>query len=197
MEVKESNLINLNAIYAENGDFIEEVRRESGVNEKDCYQCGKCSAGCPVAFDMDYMPRQVIRMLQLGMKEQLLRTHTLWLCANCIACYTRCPRSIDLPRLMDALRKKSLESGVCTGKQIKLFGNLFLWSVRTFGRVFELGLIVGFNIKSKQFFKDAMLGPAMLWRGKISVLPHKILDGGVIKRIFDRAEQVERGGDSS
>ncbi|RJX29670.1 MAG: heterodisulfide reductase subunit C [Dethiobacter sp.] len=195
MEKVRSNLISLNAAYAENRGFIEEIRRESGVNEKDCYQCGKCSAGCPVAFAMDYMPRQVIRMLQLGMKEELLRARTIWLCVNCVACYTRCPQNIDLPSLMETLRKKSLENGISTGKQIKLFGDLFLWSVKTFGRVFELGLILGFNLKSKQFFKDAMLGLPMLSRGKISILPHKISDGGAVKRIFARAQEAELGGD--
>lgn len=193
----ESNLINLNAVFTENADFLEAVRSESRVNDKDCYQCGKCSAGCPAAFAMDYMPRQVIRMLQLGMKEEVLRADAIWLCVNCLACYTRCPRSIDLPRLMETLCKKSLQSGVRRGRQIKLFGDLFLWSVKTFGRVFELGLILGFNIGSKQFFKDAALGPAMFARGKISVLPHKIADDGAVKRIFARAEQMESGGDSS
>ena len=132
-------------------------------------------------------------MLQLGLKDELLRARTIWLCVNCVACYTRCPRSIDLPALMETLRKKSMLNGVRTGEQISLFGDLFMWSVKTFGRVFEMGLILGFNLKTRQFFKDAMLGPAMFSKGKIKLLPHRISDGGAVKRIFARAQAAEKG----
>jgi heterodisulfide reductase subunit C2 len=195
--IRKSNLVNISTLFTESRNFVAMVRQESGVDEKDCYQCGKCSAGCPLAFNMDYMPREIMRMLQLGLVEDILHSHTIWLCSHCITCYSRCPRSVDLPRIMDTLRLESIRRGYTPEKQIKLFGDLFLWSVRQFGRVFEMGLIIGFNIKSGQFFKDIMLGPAMLIKRKISLLPHKISDGGAVKEIFDRTREIEREGGHS
>lgn len=185
------NLIELTPIYRENRDFIVLLAGNSGVNPSDCCQCGKCSAGCPAAFAMDYMPRQIMRMLQLGMLRQLLSSRTIWLCAGCAACYTRCPHNIDLPRLVETLRILARERGLVAEKKVTIFEDLFLKSVEKFGRVFEVGLIMGFNIKSGELFKDVLLAPAMLARGKIGLLPHKIKDGGAVKRIFARVREME------
>jgi len=99
-----------------------------------------------------------------------------------------------MPRIMDILRLEAIKRGYTPEKQIKLFGDLFLWSVRQFGRVFEMGLIMGFNLKSGQFFKDILLGPAMLVKRKISLLPHKIADGGAVKEIYERTREMQREG---
>ncbi len=85
------------------GEFVQEVESNSGQSLLACYQCGKCSAGCPVAFSMDVLPSQVIRMAQLGL-EEVLDTQTIWTCAACLTCVARCPKEIDLPRIMEALR---------------------------------------------------------------------------------------------
>jgi len=185
------NFISLSSIHRESRNFVSRIIRDSGVNPSDCYQCGKCSAGCPVAFAMDYMPRQIIRMLQLGMIKEVLSSRTIWLCAGCAACYARCPHNVDLPRLMETLRMEARESGLVAEKKVRIFEDLFLRSVERYGRVFETGLIIGFNIKSGQFLKDAMLGPVMLAKGKISLLPHKIKDGGAVRRIFAKVREME------
>lgn len=85
------------------GEFVRDVESISGQSLLACYQCGKCSAGCPVAFSMDVLPSQVIRMAQLGL-EEVLETQTIWTCAACLTCVARCPKEIDLPRIMEALR---------------------------------------------------------------------------------------------
>ncbi|NMA14706.1 MAG: heterodisulfide reductase subunit C, partial [Clostridia bacterium] len=72
-----------------NRSEIHALEKKSGVKLTDCYQCGKCSAGCPVAFAMDKTPRQIIRLLQLGLLEEALATRTIWLCATCQTCVTR------------------------------------------------------------------------------------------------------------
>lgn len=89
-------------------DFVRQVEEISGQNLLACNQCGKCSAGCPVAFSVDLLPSQVIRFAQLGM-EQVLESQTIWTCAACLTCVARCPKGIDLPRVMEALRLVSLE----------------------------------------------------------------------------------------
>ncbi|MBN1584180.1 MAG: 4Fe-4S dicluster domain-containing protein [Anaerolineae bacterium] len=86
------------------GDFVRRVTEISGQELLACNQCGKCSAGCPVAFTMDLLPSQVIRLAQLG-SEEALEANTIWYCASCQTCLARCPRGVDLPRVMEALRQ--------------------------------------------------------------------------------------------
>jgi heterodisulfide reductase subunit C len=93
------------------GPFVRQVEEISGQDLLSCNQCGKCSAGCPVVAAMDLLPSQVIRMAQLGM-EDVLESNTIWICASCLTCGTRCPKGVDLPRLMEALRQIALRQGV-------------------------------------------------------------------------------------
>jgi heterodisulfide reductase subunit C len=91
-------------------DFVREVEDISGQDLLECNQCGKCSAGCPVVGVMELLPSQVIRLAQLGIDE-VLESETIWICASCLTCVARCPKGVDLPRLMEALREISLRDG--------------------------------------------------------------------------------------
>lgn len=92
-------------------DFIKEVEELSGQKVLKCYQCGKCSSGCPMIEAMDLLPNQIIRLLQLGQKEEVLKSKTIWICASCFTCEARCPKGIDLSKLMEALRVLLLRKG--------------------------------------------------------------------------------------
>ncbi len=94
------------------GDFVQRVGAISGQELLKCNQCGKCSAGCPVAFAMDLLPSQVIRLAQLGLEQEALSCQTIWCCASCLACVARCPKGVDLPRVMEALRLIVLRQGI-------------------------------------------------------------------------------------
>jgi len=93
------------------GEFVRQIEEISGQDVLACNQCGRCSAGCPVAAVMDLLPSQAVRLVQLGM-EEVLNAETIWICASCLTCVTRCPKGVELPRLMEALREISLRSGV-------------------------------------------------------------------------------------
>jgi heterodisulfide reductase subunit C2 len=92
------------------GDLVQWIETISGQHLLECNQCGKCSAGCPVASAMDMLPSQVIRLVQLGLSEAL-EAQAIWMCASCLTCVTRCPKGVDLPRIMEALRQIHLRRG--------------------------------------------------------------------------------------
>ena len=85
--------------------FVEKVEEISGQKLLACYQCGKCSAGCPAVGEMDILPNQVIRFAQLGLKEELLESKSIWVCASCLTCNVRCPKGIKIAEVMEAVRQ--------------------------------------------------------------------------------------------
>jgi heterodisulfide reductase subunit C len=91
-------------------EFVKKVEELSGQSLLSCYQCGKCSAGCPMSFAMDLLPNQIIRLMQLGLEDDIAKANTIWLCASCITCSVRCPRGVDLARVMEALRAIALRN---------------------------------------------------------------------------------------
>ena len=93
-------------------EFVKKVEEVSGQSLLSCYQCGKCSAGCPMAFAMDLLPNQVIRLVQLGLEEDIAKSKAIWLCASCVTCSVRCPRGVDLARVMEALRLLTLRKNI-------------------------------------------------------------------------------------
>ncbi len=93
------------------GPFVREIELTSGQNLLACNQCGKCSSGCPVAQALDLLPSTVLRLAQLGL-EEVLESTTLWTCASCLTCVSRCPRAVDLPRVMEALRNIAMSRGI-------------------------------------------------------------------------------------
>ena len=85
--------------------FVDKVQELSGQNLLSCYQCGKCSAGCPAVEEMDILPNQIIRFAQLGFKEELLASKAIWICASCLTCNARCPKGINIAEVIEALRQ--------------------------------------------------------------------------------------------
>jgi heterodisulfide reductase subunit C len=180
---------------SEDRDFIERVSRESGQAVENCYQCGKCTAGCPVAFAYDLMPHQVMRMVQMGLKEEVLRCQSIWLCASCVTCTVRCPRKIDVAMVMDTLRIMARRKGMVPpgrGRNVALFNNNFLGSIQKYGRLFEFATMVMFNLKTGQPFREANTGLTMLRRGKLKLSVTKPRGLEEINRIFEKVRQAEK-----
>ncbi|MGI5964115.1 MAG: 4Fe-4S dicluster domain-containing protein [Lawsonibacter sp.] len=173
--------------------FTARVEANSKVNVRSCYQCGKCSAGCPAAYAMDYAPHLVIRMVQLGLEDRVLSSHAIWLCASCETCLTRCPREVDLPALMDTLRKEAQKKEKIAEKDVNLFNKLFLESVEANGRSHEMSMMMKYNMKSGHLMKDVFHGPSMMLQGKMTILPENIKDDGAVKRIFAKVREVSGG----
>ena len=172
--------------------FQETLQRDCRQKVASCYQCGKCSAGCPISFRMDYLPNQIIRMIQLGMEKQVLSSRTIWLCASCLTCTVRCPREIDVAEIMDYLRRHAYKKKIIPLEEteIPLFNKIFLVNIELFGRLYEMGLIGMFNVLSGEFFKDFSCAPKMFLKRKIGLFPQRTRNSKEIKEIFKRSRRM-------
>lgn len=171
------------------------VEKQSGQKISHCYQCGKCTAGCPAAYTMDMGPRQIMRALQLGLKEEALGSSTIWLCVFCQTCSARCPSEIDIARVMESLRLLALaEKTEKAVKDVDLFHGIFLDVVRRRGRAHELELGARFNLRSRHLFRNMALLPGMLIKGKMPILPPRVKGKSEIKKLFDKAKEIEEKG---
>ncbi len=139
-----------------------------------CYQCKKCSSGCPVTFTMDTLPHQVMRLLQLGSEREVLSKNTYWVCSSCQTCTTRCPNDIDIADVMDELCRQASRRKTVSEKTLELFHRLFLREVRLHGRVHELSVIGKYKLLSGQIFNDIPMGIGMILRHKLKLVPKRI-----------------------
>ena len=95
-------------------ELLDRIETLSGQKLMHCYQCGRCSAGCPVVEEMDIVPSEVIRLLQLGQVDEVLRSKTIWTCASCLQCASRCPKGVEFSNICDALRAIVLRARLST-----------------------------------------------------------------------------------
>jgi heterodisulfide reductase subunit C2 len=178
-------------------NFVRKVEALSDTSVRGCFQCGKCSAGCPMATFMEHPPNRVVRLLQLGQWRRVLAGSSIWYCVSCETCSTRCPNKVNLASIMDALRKLSWDrKGPSKESYVQLVNKLFLDNIRTYGRQYELRLAAVFNVKSGQYLKDMMLGPKLITKGKLKMFHQKSRNIGEIKKIFSRIDEMRRNGEA-
>lgn len=166
-------------------NFKREIAELCGENVMSCYQCGECTAGCPAAFSMDMAPNQVMRMAQLGMKDEVLESSTIWLCAGCETCATRCPRGVALSKVMDACRQIAVKEG----KRVKQpnvlkFHKEFLRQVQWHGRAHEIGLMGIYKVRSLDLFSDIFSGIQMFLKGKLGLIPSRVKGRDEVRKMF-------------
>lgn len=166
---------------------------------RDCYQCGKCSAGCPMGDKMDVLPSTLIRLVQYGDINEAAKSEAVWQCVSCLTCSTRCPKSVNIAGVMDALKQISVQRKIVHKKykRIVAFQKAFLEIVRKNGRTNELELTVLYKILG--FFtdfsiplslKDSKFGLPMLLKKKLHIkLGGPLKDKALVKRIFERCKE--------
>lgn len=182
--------------------FRDVVIESAGAELFDCYQCYKCSAGCPVSFAMDLLPHQIIRSVVLNQKEKALSSKTIWICASCETCTTRCPNEIDIAKVMDVLRQIQVESGSeAKEPRVPVFHQAFLDSIKKTGRVHELTMIRNYTqksgdlkekLKSGEWKNDVKLGMKMFLRGKLKVMSPKCAGVKEVRTLFKQAAEHKK-----
>lgn len=175
--------------------YTGSIKGKIGVNITECYQCGKCSAGCPVSSEMDFPPSVIMRMLQTNRPEliqKVLKSYTIWLCLACETCYCRCPMQIEIPQLMDYLRQESLSRGLTNKKARKIIAahKAFLKSINNTGRLYELGMLARFKMKTMDL-NDISLAPFMFRKGKLHLIPERVKNIHAIRTIFKKTKNQE------
>lgn len=170
------------------------IRRGAGINAYKCYQCKRCTAGCPVAGFAGLHPAQIVRAVQLGDLETVMADRFIWLCTGCQTCSTRCPQDIDVAGIMDELRIFAYENGlVCKDAPFAGILRYNADSFKRWGRMYELELLARDKLtRPSSLTDDLALGVRMIARGKIGFLPSRGGDRAQMKRMVEAAERIEK-----
>ena len=175
--------------------FLEEMEKTAaGKKILDCIQCGICAGSCHARFAMDYSPMQIIKMVQLGLKEDVLSSSSIWICASCYTCTSRCPRGIDIPLVMSSLKNKAMENKVPAKIPTKpKFHKGFTEIVGKYGRMHEPQLQIKLMKKTNpnEVLNNMAFGFQMLRKGKVKITPSKIKRTKEIEAIFKGAQKKE------
>ncbi len=179
--------------------FAETVESLGPFETEACFQCKKCTNGCPVTFAMDIYPDEIVRRVILGQRESILKCRTIWVCSACETCTTRCPNSVKIAELMDCLKEMALKENIpCPQPQILSLHEIFLNSVTKRGRVAETVFLTTYLIRSGQLvqkFKDgtwqqeAKLGWKLFSKGRSPLFSHKIKEREAVRRILTRTRE--------
>jgi heterodisulfide reductase subunit C len=169
-----------------------------------CYQCKKCSAGCPLTFAMDFYPDQVIRLALLGQEDTVLGCRTIWVCSACETCTTRCPNRIDIAGVMDWLKEEALRRGYPSPQPaVTRFHQTFLDTVRLSGGRLSEPLLLGLyqlkgggtlaKLKSGELTADLRLAWELARRRRlVPRLPHRLKGARQVKDIFAKSKAPEK-----
>lgn len=185
-------------IHKDRGSLKSELELATGVHITECYQCGKCTAGCPLNEEMDIKPNQIMRILQAGLpgyEDRLLKSLSIWLCLACDTCYSRCPQEIKLSQVMDFLRQESLRQNKVNpkAKDILKFHQAFLETIEKNGKLNEVWLTLNYKLKTLNMLQDVNKAPSMFLKGKLNPIPGRIKNVKEIEKIFKKVSENEGG----
>ena len=175
--------------------FLEEAELVPGGERiSRCLQCGTCTGSCPVSYAMDISPRMVIALFRAGQIEEILRSRTIWICASCYMCTTRCPQDIKITDLLYALKRTAMDTGLYPDRlPIYLLSKNFVRVVNRFGRNHEMLLLLLYYLRRNPLALLRMLplGIAMWRKGRISLFPTKIKGIQTIRQMLEASKALE------
>ncbi|MBM3699461.1 MAG: heterodisulfide reductase subunit C [Actinobacteria bacterium] len=152
----------------------------------NCYQCGKCTAGCPLSDIFEYKPNQIMMLVQAGRIESIINSNSIFLCLSCEICSSRCPQDVHIAKIMQYIRNEAWKVDKIKVASIKRFYKLFLKEVGITGRSYEPGLIAGLNLISGKLLNDMDIAVKILGKRKINLIPEFVKDRKGISRIVKK-----------
>jgi len=181
-------LIRYDAIQA--AYYREKLKKRVQADVRECYQCGNCSASCPAAFSFDYKPNQLMRMLQVGLVEQVLDSKAIQLCIQCLTCSARCPRNIDVAGIFEDLKTVATAQERPVPEHAKTFNKAFMDAVARFGRLPEVYMMGMFYLGTKDprlALNDLGLTLPMVKKGKMQFVPRRARGTAEVARIYKKS----------
>jgi heterodisulfide reductase subunit C len=181
------------AFSKENLKLSRDLQTLTGENVMLCYQCKKCTLGCPSAYAMRMKPHELMRAAQLGLAEEIYWSGTIWICLSCETCNTRCPQDINILRVIDGLREMSKELDYYNPyPALPASHRIFMALVQRFGKVYELGLALLINLRMLTPFKDIDMASPMLLKGKLKPFPHRSHGAKELRQVMRRIRNLEK-----
>ena len=176
--------------------FLEQLEAAGPYQAGACFQCRKCTNGCPVTFAMDLYPDEVIRLVIIGQSEVVLSCHTIWVCAACETCTTRCPNDVKIAELMDGLKEMAIQKGIPSPQpKILTLHEAFLKDVKRWGRAFETTFLPQYFLRSGEFLSlwqtgawrdEIKLGWQMIRKKRFPMLPKTIKGKKEVRKTLGR-----------
>jgi heterodisulfide reductase subunit C len=175
--------------------FLEESQLVPGGDRiSRCLQCGTCTGSCPVSYAMDISPRMAIALFRAGQIEEILRSRTIWICASCYMCTTRCPQGIKITDLLYALKRTAMDAKLYPERlPIYALSQNFVHVVNRYGRNHEVLLLMRYYLRRNPLAMFRLLPMAIeMWRkGRISLFPAKIEGIQTIRRMLEASKTLE------
>lgn len=175
--------------------FLEDARLVPGGDRiSRCIQCGSCTGSCPVSYAMDISPRAVIALFRAAQVEEILRSRTIWICASCYMCTTRCPQGIKITDLLYALKRTAMDAETYPDRfPVYRLSKNFVRIVNRYGRNHEILLLARYYLRQNPFTLLRMipLGWRMFRRGRTSFFPRKIKGLAAIRTIIEAADTLK------
>ncbi len=166
-------------------NFSSEIVEKSGIDVTSCFHCRTCAGGCPFSAAMDYAPHGVNRLVQLGLKEEVLKCSTIWVCVGCNTCVVQCPMAIDIPVVMDTLRQTALkEKAFMSESDIFNFHKTLIHSIKRYGRTHKFEIMMRYKLIKRDWFSDVDVGIKMLLKRKLDILPSKVKNIKETRKFF-------------
>ena len=172
--------------------FRQQIEALSGQNVNLCFQCSKCSAGCPLADKMDLKPAQIMHSIRLGQEDRVLNSTAIWLCVGCEMCTARCPQAVEPAAAMTASRALALQKGVTPAvKEVGIYYRGFVDNMRLFGKIHDASVAGITQLLTGQLRKNLPLAWKLFIRGRVKPPPLP-LRGSEFRKLYNNVLAREK-----
>jgi heterodisulfide reductase subunit C2 len=173
--------------------FRRQVEAISGYNTSLCFQCSKCSAGCPMAGQMDLKTSQVMHSIRLNREDIVLNSQAIWLCVGCETCSARCPQQVEPADVMNAARILALRKGIRPSvKEIGIYYNAFVTSMWLNGKIHDISVVAATSLLTGKIVEDIPLALKLLVRGRVKLPPIPFSGSSGFRKVRERARAREK-----